>query len=254
MFDGLQGKVVLITGGSTGIGAAAARGFGRAGARVGVHFNRSQGDAERVAADVRTSGGEALLLRGDVTRVADLERIMDETVGGFGRIDVLVNNAGDVVQRTPFAELSDEVVDRIIALNARSVVDACRLVLAQFRRQGGGNIINTTSIAARQSGGPGSSIYAASKGFVQSLTRSLAREHAKDGIRVNAVAPGLIATPLHDRLTTPEQLQAMAANVPMGRIGQAEDCVGAFLFLADDTLSGFITGQTIDVNGGQYLS
>jgi 3-oxoacyl-[acyl-carrier protein] reductase len=254
MFSGLQGKVVLVTGASTGIGAAVARGFGRAGAKVGVHFNRSREDAERVAGEVRASGGEALTLQGDVTRAADLERIIAETVAAFGRIDVLVNNAGDVVQRTPFVALSGEVVDRIIALNARSVVEACRLVLPQLRRGGGGNIINTTSIAARQSGGPGSSIYAAAKGFVQSLTRSLAREHARDGIRVNAVAPGLIATPLHDRLTTPEQLQAMAANVPMGRIGQPEDCVGAFLFLADDTLAGFVTGQTIDVNGGQYLS
>ena len=125
--------------------------------------------------------------------------------------------------------------------------------MPHFLNQGHGNIINTTSLAARQSGGPGSSVYTASKGFAQSLTRFLAREYAPHQIRVNAVAPGLIMTPLQDRNTTPEQLEVMTRAIPMGRAGQPEDCVGAYLFLATDALSGFITGATIDVNGGAYL-
>jgi 3-oxoacyl-[acyl-carrier protein] reductase len=253
MFDELREKSVLITGASTGIGAAVANGFGRFGAHIGVHCKRSREAAEQVAADVRASGGEATVLQGDVTSKADLARIIDEHLAAFGRLDVLINNAGDVVRRSAFAELTDELIDDVIALNARSVVTACRLAIPHFKRQGYGNIINTTSLAARQAGGPGSSIYTASKGFVQSLTRFLAREHAPDNIRVNAVAPGLIMTPLQDRNTTPEQLEVMARAIPMGRAGTPEDCVGAYLFLATDALSGFITGATIDVNGGAYL-
>jgi 3-oxoacyl-[acyl-carrier protein] reductase len=254
MFDELSGRSVLITGASTGIGAAVAKGFGRCGARVGVHYHQSREAAEQVAADVRAAGGEAAALPGDVTSKADMARIIEGQVRAFGRLDVLINNAGDVIRRSAFADLSEELIDEIIALNARSVVTACRLALPHFKRQGRGNIINTTSLAARQSGGPGTAIYTAAKSFAQGLTRFLAREYAPDSIRVNAVAPGLIMTPLQDRSTTPEQLEAMARTIPMGRAGQPEDCVGAYLFLASDALSGFITGATIDVNGGAYLS
>jgi 3-oxoacyl-[acyl-carrier protein] reductase len=254
MFDELSGKSVLITGASTGIGAAVARGFGRCRAEVGVHYHRSAEAAEQVAAAVRDAGGAAAVLQGDVTDQADVAQIIEAHIRSFGRLDVLINNAGDVVRRSAFEDLSEQLIDDIIALNARSVVTACRLAVPHFIRQGHGNVINTTSLAARQSGGPGSSIYTACKGFVQSLTRFLAREYARHDIRVNAVAPGLIMTPLQERNTTPEQLEAMARAIPLGRAGQPEDCVGAFLFLASDALSGFITGATIDVNGGAYLS
>lgn len=254
MLDELNGKSVLITGASTGIGAAVAKGFGRFGARVGVHCNQSREPAEQVAAAVRAAGGEAIVVQGDVTRADDIPRIIDETIAAFGRIDVLVNNAGDVLYRMPFEQLSETQVDEITSLNARSVVTACRLALPHFKGQGHGNIINTTSLAARQVGGPGSPIYAASKAFVQSITRSLAREVAGDNIRVNAVAPGLIQTPLHDRRTPPEQMAAMQRTIPLGRVGTPEDCVGAYLYLASDAMSGFVTGHTLDVNGGQYLS
>ena len=201
MFDDLSGKSVLITGASSGIGAAVARGFGRCGARVGVHYHNSAGAADEVAADVRVAGGEAALLQGDVTDPADVARIIEEHLAAFGRLDVLINNAGDVVRRSAFENLSEQLIDDIVALNARSVVTACRLAAPHFIRQGHGNVINTTSLAARQAGGPGASIYAASKGFVQGLTRFLAREYAARNIRVNAVAPGLIITPLQDRNT-----------------------------------------------------
>jgi 3-oxoacyl-[acyl-carrier protein] reductase len=254
MFDDLSGKSVLITGASTGIGAAVAKGFGRYGARVGVHYHKSAEPAGQVAAAVRAAGGAAELLQGDVTDRTDVARVIEEHVRAFGRLDVLINNAGDVVARSAFEDLSEQLIDDIVALNARSVVTACRLAVPHFIAQGGGNIINTTSLAARQAGGPGSSIYTAAKGFAQSLTRFLAREYARRNIRVNAVAPGLIMTPLQDRNTTPEQLEVMARAIPMGRAGAPEDCVGAYLFLASDALSGFITGATIDVNGGAYLS
>jgi 3-oxoacyl-[acyl-carrier protein] reductase len=114
-------------------------------------------------------------------------------------------------------------------------------------------IINTSSIAARSGGGPGSGLYASSKAFVGNLTRGLAKELVEDRIRVNAVAPGVIATPFHERFSTPEQVAAMVATIPMGRAGTAEDCVGAYLFLASEALSGYVTGQVIEVNGGQLM-
>jgi 3-oxoacyl-[acyl-carrier protein] reductase len=140
----------------------------------------------------------------------------------------------------------------VLDLNVRSVVVACRAAIPWLQRQGG-VIINTSSIAARNGGGPGSGLYASAKAFVSNLTRGLAKELVKDRIRVNAVAPGVIATPFHDRFSTPEQLTQMVGAIPMGRAGAPEDCVGAYLFLASDTLSGFVTGQILEVNGGQLM-
>jgi 3-oxoacyl-[acyl-carrier protein] reductase len=253
MLDDLRGKAVLVTGASTGIGAAVAKGFGRQGARVAVHYRQSRAAAEEVAAAIREDGGEALTLQGDVTDRAALRQIVEGAALAFGRLDVLVNNAGDVVGRVPFDEAEDDFIDFVMALNARSVVTACQLALRQFQRQGAGTIINTTSIAARQAGGPGTAIYGPSKAFVQGLTRYLARDYARAGVRVNAVAPGFVLTPLQERNTTPEQQARMARGIALGRAGTPEDLVGAYLFLASDAMSGWITGATIDVNGGAFF-
>jgi 3-oxoacyl-[acyl-carrier protein] reductase len=253
MLDDLRGKAVLVTGASTGIGAAVAKGFGGCGAKVVVHYNRNRAEADKVADAVRQAGGEAVTVQGDVTDKADVERIIDQTVAAFGRLDVLVNNAGDVVDRKPFDEADDAFIDYVMALNARSVVTICQLAVRQVKQQGGGTIINTTSVAARQAGGPGSAIYGSSKAFAQGLTRYLARDHARDNIRVNAVAPGFVMTPLQERTTSPEQRQKMTASIPLGRGGLPEDLVGSYLFLASDAMSGWITGATIDVNGGAFF-
>ena len=250
----LKGKVVLITGASTGIGAAAARAFGRNGARVAINFRSNTDEAESVADAVRQSGGEALLLQDDVTVPEAAARVVGRTVEAFGRLDVLINNAGALIRRTPVTEYSDDYVDALLDLNVKPVVRFTREAAAAMQRQGGGgSIINLSSIAARHGGGPGSVLYAATKGFVATATRGWAKELVKDRIRVNAVSPGVIMTPFHERYSTAEQLEAMQATIPMGRLGLAEECAGAFLYLASEQMSGYVTGQMLEVNGGQYM-
>jgi 3-oxoacyl-[acyl-carrier protein] reductase len=250
----LKGKAVLITGGSTGIGAAAARAFGQNGAKVALNFNANAEEAGKVAADIERGGGEAVLVRGDVTKSDVAAEVVAETVKAFGRLDVLINNAGALIKRTPVADYTDDYVDAVLELNVKQVVRFMREAAVQMRRQGGGGaIVNVSSIAARHGGGPGSVIYAAAKGFVATATRGWAKELVRDRIRVNAVSPGVIMTPFHERYSTPEQLAAMQTTIPMDRLGTPDECVGAFLYLASEALSGYVTGQIIEVNGGQYM-
>jgi 3-oxoacyl-[acyl-carrier protein] reductase len=253
MASDLKGKAILITGASTGIGAAAARAFARHGARVAVHYNASRDAAEKLAAEIRALGGEAALVRGDVTQPANVKRIVAETLTALGRIDVLVNNAGGLVARTRIEDYTDEFLQRVLALNVIQVALFMREVIPTMRKQKKGNVINVSSIAARHGGGAGAIIYAGAKGFISAATHGWAKEVVADGIRVNAISPGVIATPFHERYTTPEQLKAMQATIPMNRIGTPDECVGTFVYLASDELSGYVTGQVIEVNGGQYM-
>jgi 3-oxoacyl-[acyl-carrier protein] reductase len=248
----LAGKRVLITGASTGIGAALARGFAAQGARVGVHYNSSAGAAETLANEIKDTGGTAVLIRGDVSDTKTVTRIVGEAASSLGGLDGLINNAGLMLGRMPVVEMSDEHYDAVMDLNSRSVFAATRAAIPHLTKSRG-FIINTTSIAARNGGGGGALLYAAAKGFVSTLTHGLAKELIGSGIRVNAVAPGVIDTPFHERYSSAEQMRAMLATIPQGRVGTAEDCVGAYLFLASQALSGYIIGQVIEVNGGQLM-
>jgi 3-oxoacyl-[acyl-carrier protein] reductase len=249
----LAGKSVLVTGASTGIGAAAARAFAGAGCRVAIHYNASLNRAEEVLADVRFAGAEAFLVGGDLRDSARAREVVDEAAARFGGIDILVNNAGGLVRRVPIAEVDDALFDEVIDLNVRSLVACSAAAVPHMRKAAHGNIVNVTSIAARTGGGTGSSIYASAKGFVSTFTRSLAKELVRDHIRVNAVSPGVIVTPFHERYSTPAMLEAFKSAIPMDRLGTPEECAGAFLYLASDALSGFVTGQIIVVNGGQFM-
>ena len=253
MDSDLKGKVVLITGASTGIGAAAARAFGRAGSKVVIHYNSSRAAAETVAADVRALGGEAVLAGGDVTQSANVKRIVAEAITAFGRIDVLVNNAGGMLGRTRLDDYTDAYLDQVLKLNVTQVAMFMHEVIPVMRRQGGGNVINVSSVAARHGGGGGAIIYAGAKGFISTATHGWAKELVGDHIRVNAVSPGVITTPFHERYSTAEQLKAMQATVPMNRLGTPDECAGTFIYLASDDMSGYVTGQVLEVNGGQYM-
>jgi Dehydrogenases with different specificities (related to short-chain alcohol dehydrogenases) len=248
----LAGKAVLVTGASTGIGAALARALGAQGALVGVHYNSSKDAAEAVANDVEQAGGRAFLVRADASSSSEIARAVEDTAKAFGRLDGLVNNAGGMVGRMNYADMDDAYYDKVMDLNGRSVIAASRAAIPHLKRQGG-FIINTTSIAARNGASNGAGLYGSSKALVSNITRGMAKELIGFGIRVNAVAPGVIDTPFHERYSTEAQLKANVATIPQGRMGTAEECVGAYLFLASESLSSYIIGQVIEVNGGQLM-
>ena len=249
----LAGKAVLVTGASTGIGAGVAKGFAAQGARVAVHYNASEADAQAVVEEIRAAGGDAVALRADVRSVEACRALVAEAHARLGALDVLVNNAGGVVKRHPLQDIDDALYDDIVNLNARSVFACSRAAIPVMQAHGGGAIISTTSVAARTGGGSKSTLYAASKAFVSTFTRGLAKEVARHGIRVNAVAPGVIGKPDKSKTTPSHQLEASIKLTPMRRIGTIEECVGTYLFLASTEMSGFITGQGIEVNGGLHM-
>jgi 3-oxoacyl-[acyl-carrier protein] reductase len=245
----LKGKRILVTGGSTGIGAALVRAFAGLGCRVALHYHASADAAQQVA---REAGGEVFLVSGDFSRSAEVRHVVEATADRFGGLDGLINNAGAMIARQPYADYTDELYDQVMDLNARSVLVATRAALPHLLAAKG-FVINTTSIAARNGAGNGAGLYGSSKAFVSNVTRGMAKEWIKEGVRVNAVAPGVIDTPFHERYSTPAQMEAMVRTIPAGRVGTSEECVGAYLFLASQAPSGYVTGQVIEVNGGQLM-
>ena len=241
---GLAGKRVLVTGASRGIGAAAARALAGTGAHLALHYNSDPGETSTIV--------HSCLLQGDFTRPGVVGHVVEEAIDHLGGLDVLINNAGHMLGRVPLAEMRDADIDAIFDLNARSVVVATRAALPALAKNGGA-IINVTSISARTGGSAGSSLYSGAKAFVSTFTRAMAAELAPVGIRVNAVSPGTIATRFHEVYSTPEKLEATRKKIPLARIGDGDDCAGAFLFLASPVLSGYVTGQIIEVNGGALM-
>ncbi|MEO6299661.1 MAG: SDR family oxidoreductase [Paracoccaceae bacterium] len=253
----LAGKVVLVTGASTGIGAAVAREFAAQGAVVGLHYNASRDAAETLAGQIESAGGKVRLIQADMSNGLGARAAVDQAIAAFGRLDGLINNAGGMVRRIAYELATEKDYDEIMDLNARSVIVASAAAIPHLKmaaqETGTGFIINTTSIAARNGAGGGAGLYGSSKSFVSNVTRGMAKELIPFGIRVNAIAPGVIDTLFHERYSTVAQMKSMLATVPQGRLGQSADCVGAFLFLASQSLSGYIIGQVIEVNGGQLM-
>ena len=252
----LAGKAVLITGASTGIGAELARAFAAQGALVGLHYNASQDAAKALAEEITAAKGRVHLIHADMSTGAGSRSAVDQAVAAFGKLDGLINNAGGMVRRVSYENATEKDYDEIMDLNGRSVVVATAAAIPHLKaaaKDDSGFIINTTSIAARNGASGGAGLYGSSKAFVHDMTRGLAKELIPFGIRVNAVAPGVITTPFHERYSTQAQLTAALATVPQGRLGVAQDCAGAYLFLASRALSAYIIGQVIEVNGGQLM-
>lgn len=252
MYEDLAGKAVLVTGASTGIGAAAALGFAKAGAHVAVHFSKSAEQAQAVVAEIRSTGGVAHSVQVDLFKHGSGRIAVERAAEKLGGLDILVNNAGSLVRRAPLLEIDDQLYDETMDLNVRSVLSAVQAAVPLMESRSAGSIVNVGSIAGSTGGGAGSAHYATAKAAIHTLTRHLATDLASKGIRVNAIAPGVIATPFH-AATPADRMEAMRKAVAMGRVGTPEDCVGPILFLASSLASGYVTGQILHVNGGQYM-
>jgi 3-oxoacyl-[acyl-carrier protein] reductase len=248
----LKDQVALITGASSGIGYATALAMAREGARVGVNYLKNKAGADQAVAEISKAGGEAHAIRADVTSAGEVEAMVESVRNRWGRIDVLVNNAGDLLGRNMLSDMTEEYWEQIMDLNLKSVFLCVKQVWKEMAARKSGNIINMASIAGRNGGGPGSGAYATAKGGLITYTKSLAKELAPHGIRVNGVAPGVIATPYHERYSPPEVFQKFIASIPLGRAGTSEEIASVVVFLASPAAS-YIVGETIEVNGGMLM-
>ena len=248
----LRDQVALVTGASSGIGRATAEAMARQGARVAVNYLKNQAGAEQTVDAIRKAGGEAMEIRANVTLSADVQTMVAAVRKQWGRIDILVNNAGDLLARRTLADMTEEYWDEIMALNLKSVFLCVRAVWEEMAARKSGCIINVTSIAGRNGGGPGAAAYAAAKGGLLTYTKGLAKELAPHGVRVNGIAPGVIATPYHERYSPPELFQKYIATIPMARPGTSEEVADVIVFLASPAAR-YMTGETVEVNGGQLM-
>ena len=247
----LSGQRALVTGGSTGIGRATVQALAEAGCDVAIHYNASAQEAEAVAAEARDCGRNVVLVRGDFTRPQEAPGAVQAAAQGLGGLDILVNNAGSLLQRVALGDMTDEQWEAVIALNLSSVFYACRAALPWLRP--GARVVNVTSVAAHNGGGQHSFAYAAAKGGVISLTRGLAKELAGRGVRVNAISPGTILTPFHERFSTPERLEGIRQGLPLQRLGTSEECADAVLWLVSP-MAAYVTGEVVEINGGQWFA
>jgi 3-oxoacyl-[acyl-carrier protein] reductase len=251
----LHGKQALVTGGGSGIGLAIARELSSLGANVAIHYHSSREAAEELVAEVTATGQQALAVAADLTEPAQVEALLAQVADAFGHLDVLVNNAGDLVARRRLDELDPAFFRRVMAVNLDSMALTTQAALPLLQeRPDGASIVNLASLAGRKGGHAGSLVYATAKGAVLTWSRALATELAPAGIRVNAVAPGLIlGSRFHATHTTEASKNETIAGIPLGRAGVCEDVARAVGFLASET-SGFITGATVDINGGVYMA
>jgi 3-oxoacyl-[acyl-carrier protein] reductase len=253
-FFDFTGKVVLVTGASSGIGRATAELFGRCGASVAITYLNNKSGADEAIASISggSSGRAAFAIKADVTKTPEIAGMIGEVENRLGPVNILVNNAGSLVERLKTLEMTEARWNEVINLNATSAFFAAKAVIPKMLEKGSGVIINVTSIAARNGGALGSIHYSSAKAAILTMTKGLAKEFATQGIRVNAVSPGVIDTPYHETFTTPEIMQNLRKAIPMGREGRPDEVASVIAFLASDAAS-YLCGETIEVNGGLLM-
>ncbi|MCX8092449.1 MAG: glucose 1-dehydrogenase [Verrucomicrobiae bacterium] len=251
--NSLQGKRALVTGAGQGLGEAITRHLLEAGADVAIHYRSSAAGAQALKDLALRLGRRAEIFQADLTDEAAATRLVEQAVRFLGGLQVLINNAGDLLQRRSLEQLDPEFLARTLAVNLSSMVWVTRAAVPELAKAGGASIVNVSSLAGRKGGHPGSLAYATAKGAVLTWTRALAAELADRGIRVNAVAPGFIlGTRFHATHTSEESARQTIAQIPLRRAGTPDDVARAVVFLASE-YNGFITGATLDVNGGVYM-
>ena len=253
MTQEFQGKTALVTGASRGIGAASAEALARAGcSRVLIHYSSSHEGAERTLSAVRAAGADGQLFRADLSTEEGIESLVAQLKPEAASIEYLVNNAGSLVKRARLEEFTPELYDQVMRLNVKSLWFLARAIAPAMASRGSGAIVNVSSIAARNGGGLGATIYAAAKAAVSAITKGLAKEMAPHGVRVNAISPGTVDNDFHARFSTRQILDSVVQATPQGRLSTNEDMADVVVFLCSDA-SRNIIGQTIEINGGAYM-
>lgn len=248
----LKGKNVLITAGAQGIGESITNSFIAAGANVAIHYFSSAKIALSLVEKAKAKGQNAVAIQGDLTQEVSAIQVINKAVETLGGLDILINNAGSLVGRKLLSEMEADFWQKVMDINLTSMMYVTRAAAPYLEKNIASSIVNLASLAGRKGGHPGSLVYSTSKGAILTFTRALSSELGPKGVRVNAVAPGLIlGTSFHDTHTTKASAEATIAGIPIGRAGNVEDVSRAVLYLASE-YDGFITGATLDINGGVY--
>jgi NAD(P)-dependent dehydrogenase (short-subunit alcohol dehydrogenase family) len=249
----LVGKTALVTGASRGIGAATALSLARNGvSRFVLHYNSHRQGIDKVLGEVRDLGAEAIALQANLGQVAGIHDFLDKLKHSRVEPDILVNNAGSLVKRAKLLEFTEELYDEVMNLNVKSAWLITQAMAPSMLQRGSGVIVNLSSIAARNGGGPGATVYAAAKATIAAMTKGLAKELAPKGIRVNAVSPGTVDNDFHVQFSTRQILDSVVAQTPAGTLGTNEEIADTILFLCSNAAR-YIHGQTIEINGGMYM-
>ena len=248
----LKNKIAIVTGGSRDIGKYISKKLAAEGAKVIINYFSNEEQAIKTLTEIKDEGGKANIVKGDMTKSADVQKVVNTTLELYGpEIHILVNNAGGLVARKTLEEMDEDFFDQVIRLNLNSTFLMTKAVVPHMTS--GSSIVNIASQAGRDGGGPGSSAYSTSKGAVMTFTRSMAKELGSKNIRVNALCPGMISTTFHDRFTTDSVREKVANGTPLKREGQAYEVANLVAYFASHETS-FVTGANIDINGGLIFS